>query len=158
MKYLKLKNRIKELERLHSDLFWSKFELGKENERLKEQIKRLGKLNKDLVKEKAILSFELDKKQKEPIKFNISMDKKDVDDIVKKVTENVLGKQEHKCTKECFEEHILSVIQSDYNKLNFENGKAKQHFLDYWSTDLKREYDFIAYFYIVCDKIRVTYK
>ncbi|MDP1206031.1 hypothetical protein, partial [Klebsiella pneumoniae] len=58
----------------------------------------------------------------------------------------------------CFVEHVVNVIQKDYNRLNFQNGMAKQEFLDYWSKKLKREYDFIAYCYIVSDKFRVTFK
>lgn len=158
MKYLKLKKRIKELERLHSASSWSKFKLGRENEQLKERIERLEKLNKELIHEKAFLNLELEKKLKEPISFNISMDKESVDDIVEKVTENVLGKQEHKCTKFCFLEHVLNVIQKDYNKLSLENVMEKQHFLGYWEDRLKKEYNFVAKLYIVNDKLRVAYK
>lgn len=155
MKYLKLKNRIKELERFHSNSSWSKFKLGQENERLKEKIERLEKLNKDLVKEKAFLNLELEKKLKEPIEFNISMNKEDVDDVVKKVTENILGKQEkHECTEICFKKHVLDPIQADiYQKF----GRTPEErainvsdiikFVDRWEFVVCKDYPFISRLY-----------
>lgn len=155
MNYLKLKNKIKKLEDEKLAMSWSKFKLEKENEQLKEKIGRLGKLNKDLVQEKAILNFELDKKQKEPISFNISMDKKDIDDIVKKVTENVLGKEEkHECTEICFKHHVLEPIQTDIYS-NFgddivtrsENLNEMVQFVETWRKKLIIEYPFLKDLY-----------
>lgn len=154
MKYLKLKKRIKELERLHSASSWSKFKLGRENEQLKERIERLEKLNKELIHEKAFLNLELEKKLKEPISFNISMDKESVDDIVKKVTENVLGKQEHECTEICFKHHVLNPIQADiYSKFGddivtrSENLDEMVQFVETWRKKLIIEYPFLKDLY-----------
>lgn len=154
MKYLKLKKRIKELEKLHSDSSWSKFKLGKENEQLKEKIERLEKLNTELIHEKAFLNLELEKKLKEPISFSISMDKESVDDIVKKVTENVLGKQKHECTEICFKHHVLDPIQADiYSRFGDDVATRSKNldemvqFVETWRKKLIIEYPFLKDLY-----------
>lgn len=155
MKYLKLKKRIKELENEKFAISWSKFELGRENEQLKERIELLKKLNKELIQEKAFLNIELEKKLKEPISFNISMDKESVDDIVKKVTENVLGKEEkHECTEICFKHHVLDPIQADiYSRFGddivtrSENLDEMVQFVETWRKKLIIEYPFLKDLY-----------
>lgn len=95
MKYSKLVKENDELRAENLSYWWSNDTLKRENKELKAKIK------------------ELETKQKEPISFNVSMNKEDIDDIVKKVTENVLGKQEHECTEICFKHHVLDPIQTD---------------------------------------------
>lgn len=166
MKYLKLKNKIKKLEDEKNNLTWSKFKLGRENGRLKEKIERLEKLNKDLVQEKAFLNLELDKKLKEPPVINISMDKENVDDIVKKVTENILGKKEHKCDKACFMFHVIKPIQNDIiKKFGKDIEERSKHldeiiiFVGEWEEKLKQEYDFVEELFTVnFGTLRVKFK
>lgn len=154
MNYLKLKNKIKKLEDEKFAMSWSKFKLGRENEQLKEKIERLEKLNKDLIHEKAFLNLELEKKLKEQPVVNISMNKESVDNIVKKVTENILGKQEHKCTEVCFKAHVLDPIQSDiYKKFGddivtrSENLNEMVQFVETWRIKLVKEYPFLEDLY-----------
>lgn len=141
MKYLKLKNRIKKLEGENFNLSWSKFDLEQENEELKEKIK-------DLAEEIKLL-----KAPKASLNINVSPE-----ELAKNIVKKLKEEEEHKCTRFCFIGHVVNVIQKDYDRLNFKDGEAKQQFLDYWSEKLKREYDFVAYCYIVCDKFRVTFK
>lgn len=143
MKYLKLKKRIEELKELNSCLSWSKFKLSRENEELRKRIESLAEEIKFL------------KAPKTTLNINVSPEEL-AKNIVKKLKEG--KEEEHKCTRFCFVEHVVNVIQKDYERLNLQNGMAKQEFLDYWSKELKKEYDFIAYCYIVCDKFRVTFK
>lgn len=150
MKYLKLKNKIKKLEDEKNNLTRSKFKLGRENGRLKEKIERLEKLNKDLIQEKAFLNLELDKKLKEPPVINISMNKESIDNIVKKVTESIIRKQEHKCTPECFGKHVIKAIQSDFDS---HGRKFRERFIRWWFFNLEKEYPWLESLYIINEKI-----
>lgn len=82
------------------------------------------------------------------------MDKESVDDIVKKVTENVLGKQEHECTEICFKYHVLDPIQADiYSKFGnnivtrHENLDEMVQFVETWRKKLIIEYPFLKDLY-----------
>lgn len=118
-------------------------------EELKSELVRLKKENEYLNKEIEVL----EKKQKESNVISISMNKEDVDSIVKKVTENILGKQEHKCTPECFEKHVIKAIQNDYDSIDLKNKTAKHYFLQYWFENLTREYAWLKCLQIINGKI-----
>ena len=141
MKYLKLKNKIKTLESEKFDLFWHKTKLEKENEELCEKIKYLG---------------EQIKSSQAPV-TNLNIDIS-VDEAVKMIAEKINGSKEHKCTKECFVEHVLKPIQKDYDKIGIKDWKAKAQLIEYWAEKINKEYDFIEYFYMVKGKIYVTFK
>lgn len=67
---------------------------------------------------------------------------------------------EHHCNKNCFAEHVLPAIQSDYNykTLEFMLDRDKRHyFLKYWNKKLKNEYDFIENLYMIADTIMVRF-
>lgn len=148
MKYLKLKNKIKVLEGKNELLEFSNYRLEEEIKRLEYVANRIKDFNKELTQKIASLRNEL--KEKEPISFNISMDKESVDDIIKKVTENVLGKQQHECTPECFGKHVIKTLQKDYDSCL---KKAKPYFLMYWYDNLSAFYPWLEKLYIIDEKI-----
>lgn len=138
MRFLDFKEAKTELSKLQKGneyleykLYWSKEEI----KHLKKEIKVL------------------ENKQKESNVISISMKKEDVDSIVKKVTENILGKQEHKCTPECFEKHVIKSIQNDYDSIDLKNKTAKHYFLQYWFENLTREYAWLKCLQIINGKI-----
>lgn len=68
---------------------------------------------------------------------------------------------EHHCDKDCFAEHVLPAIQSDYDSrsINFKNNWYERHnFLQYWKRKLKNEYNFIECLYMIAGTIMVTFK
>lgn len=64
---------------------------------------------------------------------------------------------EHKCDKNCFAEHVLSAIQSDYDKCNNSSNLIRNKFIEYWSNKLYDEYDFVQYITLINDKLAVKY-
>nr|DAV26805.1 MAG TPA: hypothetical protein [Caudoviricetes sp.] len=154
MKYLKLKKQIEVLEARNEFLEFKSEKLSSEIARLEAMGEFRAKINKELTQEVASLKAELEKKDKEPVAFTISMDKENVDDIVKKVTENVLGKQEHKCTEVCFKKHVLNPIQSDiYSKFGNDDVTRSENldemiwFTEKWRIRLTKEYPFLKDLY-----------
>ena len=81
------------------------------------------------------------------------MNKEDIDSIVKKVTKNILEKQEHNCTPECFGKHVIKAIQNDYDSINFKNTISKHYFIHYWHNKLSVEYPWLKSLYIIDSKI-----
>ena len=68
---------------------------------------------------------------------------------------------EHQCDKNCFAEHVLPAIQSDYNYklLDFMLDQSERlHFLKHWDKKLKNEYNFIEDLYTITDTIMVRFK
>lgn len=142
MKYFKMKNEIEELKRQNLISIKKSIKLERENEELKKEIKR----SKEEIKA-------LENKQKKSNVINISMNKEDVDEIVKKVTENILGKQEHKCTPECFGKHVIKAIQKDYDSCSKE---AKPYFLKYWYDNLLGYYPWLKSLCIINGEIHFS--
>ena len=68
---------------------------------------------------------------------------------------------EHHCDKNCFAEHILPAIQSDYDKLsNFQKRDLMYDvkFFSHWENKLRKEYDFLFSIYKVKDTIFCQFK
>ena len=65
---------------------------------------------------------------------------------------------EHQCDKNCFAEHVLPAIQSDYDKCNNSSNLIRNKFIEYWSNKLYDEYDFVQYITLINDKLAVKYK
>ena len=65
---------------------------------------------------------------------------------------------EHNCDKNCFAEHVLPAIQSDYEKYNNSSHLIQHKFIEHWSDKLYDEYDFVSCICLVNDKITVKYK
>ena len=65
---------------------------------------------------------------------------------------------EHKCDKNCFAEHVLPAIQSDYDKCNNSSHLIRHKFIEHWSNKLYDEYDFVHYICLINDKLAVKYK
>lgn len=55
---------------------------------------------------------------------------------------------EHHCDKNCFAEHVLSAIQSDY-----ESTSKKLDFISYWYEKLSKEYHWLKCLYVNDGKI-----
>lgn len=65
--------------------------------------------------------------------------------------------KEHKCTKECFENHVLKAINRD--KFNGHFEKNDLDFLRHWAVKLFNEYDFLAgVYYDKRGQVIVTFK
>ena len=57
---------------------------------------------------------------------------------------------EHYCDRNCFAEHVLQAIQSDYDS---HNGKYRESFIRHWYWNLSNEYPWLKSLYIIDGKI-----
>ena len=57
---------------------------------------------------------------------------------------------EHHCNQNCFAEHVLQAIQSDYDS---HNGKYRESFIRRWYWNLSNEYPWLKSLYIIDGKI-----
>lgn len=140
MKYLKLKNKIKKLEDEKFSLSWSKFKLERENKELRERIESLVEEIKFLKAPKATIN----------IKASVSGEEL-ANEIVKKLKEE----KEHKCTPECFEEHVIKVIQTDYA---YRPKVSKDKYIKYWYEKLSKNYPWLESLFIINGKISFSVK
>lgn len=131
MKYLKLKKRIRELEEERVSVYYSKFKLGRENEKLKLKIKELEEASKQITINNINVTAE---------------------DLAKEVARalNKSEEKEHKCTAECFGKHVIKAIQKDYDSCPI---VFKATFIKYWYEKLSKEYPWLESLYIIDEKI-----
>ena len=61
---------------------------------------------------------------------------------------------EHHCDKNCFAEHVLPAIQSDYDSIDSKNRVAKYLFINYWYDNLVAFYPWLKRLYSINGKIR----
>lgn len=102
---------------------------------------------------------ELEEKQELLKPINVTIEQISAD-VLKMIREKTL-QETHKCTKECFEEHIIPAIQHDCNSMNLEckpYNETVNKFLDHWEERLNENYNFIQCLYIKNGKIKVYFK
>jgi chromosome segregation ATPase len=102
---------------------------------------------------------ELKEKQKSVKPINVTINQVNTD-VWKVIRDEVLQKT-HKCTKECFKEHVLPAIQRDYDSINpkyKDNPKTINNLLVHWEQRLSETYDFIDALFLVYGKVIVNFK
>lgn len=142
-------------------------------EELKKEIKHLREDVKNLDEKIAVKTFVDNVKPPEPMPVvcgcpvgSIGKNGLTKEEIIgnkglEKSIASILNGEEHNCDKNCFAEHVLPAIQSDYNYkvLEFMLDSDKRHyFIEYWNQQLKKEYNFIENLYMIADTIMVRFK
>ena len=134
---------IEEYNKLKSDVdYWKKRALKKEHSR---------NLYETLYKEEKSWHKFYKEKNAESISDYMALIEK-----YRKLSKKI--NNEHKCDRNCFAEHILPAIQSDYEKYNNSSHLIQHKFIEYWSDKLYDEYDFVHCICLVNDKLAVLYK
>lgn len=100
----------------------------------------------------------LKEKQTEPITFKINQINADVWKMIKAKT---FPEETHKCTKECFRQHVLPAVQRDYDNMNpkyKENNDYVSRFLAHWNDRLNDTYNFVDNLFLFQGHIIVDFK
>lgn len=121
--------------------------LKKENEYLryklylsKEAYKRLDEENEDLKRR-----IKYSKEPKAILNIDITPE-----ELSKQIIKELNKNEEHKCTPECFQEHVIKAIQNDYDS---HNGKYRVSLVKYWFDNLWPYYPWLESLYIIDNKI-----
>ena len=100
---------------------------------------------------------ELKEKQTKEVKVTVNQFS---NDVWKLIRDEVL-QETHKCTKECFREHVLPAIQSDYNSIDpkyKKNENVIDDFLDHWERRLSETYYFVDALFLFQGHVIVNFK
>lgn len=109
-------------------------------EELKSELVKLKKENEELNKKIKYLKQQL-------IVYDTSASG---EDLAKAIIGILNEEEEHKCTPECFEKHVIKAIQNDFDSCSRED---KLYFLMYWHDNLLEYYPWLDSLNTIDNKI-----
>lgn len=138
MKFLNFEESKQELRRLY-----------KENKLLKEENDKLAGQNISYWWKNEKLKREIERLKEPKAIINVNVTPEYLAKEVARAL-NKTEKQEHKCTSECFGEHVIKAIQKDYESCPV---VFKATFIKYWYDNLSAFYPWLESLYIIDEKI-----
>lgn len=120
------------------------------DEEFQELLDKYNNINDDYEKE-VIRSSKLEsqiigfKEQKVILNINVTPE-----ELAKQIIKELNKSEEHTCTPECFDKHIIKAIQNDYDS---HNGKYRESLIRYWYDNLSAYYPWLKCLYIIDNKI-----